>query len=139
MDLKLEKFVMQESIKKSTKKLLDAENEVVAYNVLKEIRSIGELKKIKIYLQCQRKDISNNFTALAIFITTFALFLPGLDKSFANLQIYYIVISLSFSLVISLIYGTFKTSIPFINIMNERNSKIEYLLWMIDKEIILRA
>ncbi|TYS58538.1 hypothetical protein FZC74_12085 [Sutcliffiella horikoshii] len=135
MNLKLEKFVMQESIKKSTKELLDAENEVVVYNVLKEISSIGDLKKVKILLQCQKEDITNNFTTLAIFITTLALLLPAIDKSFVNLQIYYIVIC--FSLVTTLIHGILKT-MPLLNTTKERNRKIEYLLWMVDEELILR-
>ncbi|WP_010199931.1 hypothetical protein [Bacillus sp. m3-13] len=127
---------MQESIKKATKELLDVENEVVAYNLLKEISSIGDLKKVKILLQCQKEDITNNFTTLAIFITTLALLLPAIDKSFVNLQIYYIVIC--FALVTTLIHGIFKTSMPLLKNANERNRKIEYLLWMVNEEIILR-
>lgn len=136
MDLKLEKFVMEDSTKNFTKKLLNAESDLKVHNILSEIGSIGDLNKIKTFLTCQKQQIENNFAAIAIFIATITLLLPAVDKLFENKGIYFILISVS--VVIGLSLGLFKTSVPFIRDVNERNSKITYLQWMIDEEIASR-
>jgi hypothetical protein len=134
MNLKLEKFVREDKIKKITTELLEVENDTKAINLLKEITSIGELKKLRVFLQCQRRDIGNNFTALAIYISTIALVLPAIDK----LNIPYLYIFVSISLAIGLGMGVLKEGVPFINKTNEHNSKVDYLLWLIDEELNLK-
>ena len=136
MDLKLEKFVMEDSAKNFTKKLLNAESDLKVHNILSEINSIGDLNKIKTFLTCQKQQVENNFAAIAIFIATIALLLPAAEKLFENKEIYFIIISVS--VTIGLFLGIFKTSIPFIRNINERNSKVTYLQWMIDEEIASR-
>jgi hypothetical protein len=136
MNLRLEKFVMQDRIKAISKQLLDSQNEIIATNTLREINSIGELHKIGIFLKCQKKNIGNNFTAIAIFISIIALVLPAIETLFISLP--YIFISLSVALALGLGMSIFNDGVLFINKTNEHNSKIEYLLWLIDEEVYQR-
>ncbi|WP_404469626.1 hypothetical protein [Sutcliffiella horikoshii] len=87
MDLKLEKFVMEDSTKNFTKQLLNAESDLKVHNILNEIGSIGDLNKIKTFLTCQKQQIENNFVAIAIFIATITLLLPTVDKLFESKEI----------------------------------------------------
>jgi hypothetical protein len=63
----LEKFVMEDKIREISTNLLVVENDSKAINILKEIISIGDLKKLRVFLKCQRRDIGNNFAVLAIY------------------------------------------------------------------------
>ncbi|MRG88148.1 hypothetical protein [Salinibacillus xinjiangensis] len=130
MKLKLDSFVLQKEIKNRALDLINSESDTVAINLLKEITSVGELRKIRIFTECQKKNIANNFTILAIFISSTALVLPSIERIF---PFGYIVISMALS--IGLIFTVFKEILPFINKTDEYNTKIDYLLWLIDEEI----
>ncbi|WP_404349565.1 hypothetical protein LG311_03185 [Sutcliffiella horikoshii] len=136
MDLNLEKFVMEGNTKDFTKKLLNAESDLKIHNTLSEINSIGDLNKIIAFLTCQKQQLESNFATTAIFIATIAMLLPAIDKLFENKEIYFIIITVS--VVSGILWGLFKTNVPFVHNVNERNSKITYLQWMIDEEITSR-
>ncbi len=137
MNLKLEKFVMEEKIRKMAIKLLEAKDDTLAINLLKENTSVGELKKLRVFLKCQKRDIGNNFAAIAIYISSIALVLPAIDKLFDTVPYVYIILSIS--LAIGLGWAVFKEGVPFINKTNEHNSKVDYLLWLIDEELNKRG
>lgn len=137
MNLKLEKFVMEEKIRRIATKLIEVKVDTQAINLLKKDISIGELKKLRVFLKCQKKDIGNNFTAIAIYISTIALILPAIDKLFDTAPYVYIILSIS--LAMGLGWGVLKEGIPFINKTNELNSKVDYLLWLIDEELNERS
>jgi hypothetical protein len=134
MDLMLEKFVMEEKIKTMSRTLIDTDNDIQAYNLLKNISTTGELRKLKALIHVQKRDIGNNFTAIAIYISTIALVLPALERLLSSSA--YIIISSS--LAIGLGYSIYKDGVPIINKNDELNSKIDYLLWLIDEEINCR-
>ena len=136
MSLNLGNFVMEDSVKITTKKLIDSENDTKAFNILKEISTIGELRKLRVFISCQKRDIGNNFTAIAIYISTIALLLPAFERLFINFIYIYIV--LSASLALGLGAAILKDGVSLINKTNETNSKIEYLLWLVDEEISSR-
>jgi len=131
MQLNLENFVEEEKIKRIAKDLIDSDHDVKAFNLLKELTTPGELRKLRAFIKCQRRDISNNFTAMAIWTSTFALLLPALEKIFNNNPIVYIVICSSVALGLG--YPILKDGVPFINRTNERNSKIEYILTLVNR------
>ena len=135
MNLKLENFIVDEKIKELANELLDSETDTSVTNALKSNISIGELKKLRTFIKCQKRDIGNNFTAIAIYISTIALVLPAIEKLLGN-NIYILV---SISIAIGLIWSLFKDGVPFINKTNEFNSKVDYLLWLIDEELIIRG
>jgi hypothetical protein len=137
MNLKLEKFVLEDKIKELATKLLDVKVDTLAINLIKENVSIGELKKLRVFLKCQKRDIGNNFTAIAIYISTIALVLPAIDRLFDSISYVYIILSIS--VAIGLGWGVFKEGLPFINKTNEHNSKVDYLCWLIDEEITERS
>lgn len=136
MNLKLEKFVMEEKTKNMANKLLKVKDDTLAINLLKENISIGELQKLRVFLKCQKKDIGNNFAAIAIYISSIALVLPAIDKLFDTLPYVYIILSISLALGLGL--AVLKEGVPLINKTNEHNSKVDYLLWLIDEELNIR-
>ena len=129
MKLELEKFVMQDKIKILSKRLLDAESDIKVINLLKEVSSNGELEKARILLKCQKRDIGNNFAALAILISLIAILLPAFSEN----RIAYIFVSIFIVIVIGRLI--LRDGLNFINRTNEHNNKIEYILWLIDEEI----
>ncbi|WP_078427523.1 hypothetical protein [Alkalihalobacterium alkalinitrilicum] len=135
MYLKLEKFVGQDKIKELSIKLLNAKTDTIAYNIIKDITSIGELRKIKIFVKCQKRDIGNNFSALAIYISTIAILLPAIERLFDTPYVYIIF---SIALASGLCMAIFRDGVPFINKNNEHNAKVEYIAWLIDEEITRR-
>lgn len=84
---------------------------------------------------CQKQDVGNNFSVLAIYISAIALALPAIEK----LLVPWLYISLSVSLAVGLIWGIVKEVLPMINNANERNSKVYYLLSLIDDELNKRS
>jgi hypothetical protein len=124
-------------IKELATKLLDVKVDTLAIILIKENVSIGELKKLRVFLKCQKRDIGNNFTAIAIYISTIALVLPAIDRLFDSISYVYIILSIS--VAIGLGWGVFKEGVPFINKTNEHNSKVDYLCWLIDEEITERS
>ncbi|MGP4082721.1 hypothetical protein ACTWQL_22850 [Pseudalkalibacillus sp. R45] len=133
MDLNIEKFVQEQRIKELSKKLLESKTDTFALTYLKEITSIKELRKIRAFLQCQKREIGNNFAAVAIFISAFALIFSGIDKLFIKIPYFYPISIIIFGVIITWI--VIKDGVSFINNTNEHNSKIEYLLWLIDEEV----
>jgi hypothetical protein len=136
MNLKLENFVKEEKTKEMATELLKAKSDILAFNLLKEIKSCGELKKLRVFLKCQKRDLGINFAVIAIFVSSIALILPAVDKLLEDNPIRYIIISCS--LAVPLIWVVIKNGVPLINNTNERNSKVDYLLWLIDEELYER-
>ncbi|MCA1054294.1 hypothetical protein LCM10_04780 [Rossellomorea aquimaris] len=136
MHFKIDSFVLQESIKELTEGLINAKTDTEACNLLVNVNSIGELNKVKAFINCQKKEIGNNFSAFAIFISVFALLLPALEKLLNNSNFAFIILSLSLSLGFGLVI--FREGIPFINKTNEYNSKIDYIVYLINEEISSR-
>ncbi|WP_064094127.1 hypothetical protein [Rossellomorea aquimaris] len=133
MDMKIESFVMEDNVKDITKKLLEARTDILAINYLKDINSVGELCKISVFLKCQKKEVGNNFSIIAIYISTVALVLPAFEKLTPDTPYVYFILCLIWA--VSLSVSVIKDGVPFIRKTNEFNSKVDYLLWLIEEEI----
>ena len=139
MYLQLENYVEEEKAKATAKALLGTDKDTKAIEILKEVRSIGDLEKLKVFIKCQKKDFGYNFSNLALFLSTIVVVLTGVEKIVPHTSIYGIVLGI-FILILGLTLGIsiFNHNVPLVNNINHHNTKLEYLVWLIDEEIVRR-
>ncbi|WP_226678278.1 hypothetical protein [Mesobacillus jeotgali] len=126
-------FMTEQQIIEATRKLLSSNNEIECRNILREL-SIGQLKKLKAFISCQEKELSNSFTLLSMLIAASAILLTISDK-FDLSFIIWILYGIPVSLSLGMIYFIYKDGVGLINTNNLHNKKIKYILFLIDSEI----
>lgn len=139
MHLQLDLYVAEEKAKETAKALLGTEKDIVAIEILKDVRSIGDLEKLKAFIKCQKRDFGYNFSNLALFISTIILVLTGVEKIVPQTSTYSISIGIFILILgLSLVISIFHHNVPLVSNINHHNTKLEYLVWLIDEEIYRR-
>lgn len=133
--MKLEKFLEDDvSTLKVVKDLINTKSEKIAIEKIEKMKKDKSVRveKVKVVLMCEKRSPELNSAMMAIYIAIIAIFfsLLNIDIPFVSDPIINLVFL--FLLVIVLL----KVFFPYVDGVNnteQRNHKIDYLVWLIEK------